>query len=161
MHPETMRQVASSSSGVHLSVALAVILLGGMVGCGSSSSSTIQQQASDEPAFSEREPFTTHYRIAAEGEIVGYLVAYDSIPFHAQGTISRSLPSGSSRILGMDWQDTGYITPTGEVRRHVYQGASAAIGVRTRVEDGLSLFFDGARPIELLPFADQVSGEVN
>ncbi len=88
-----------------------------------------------------REPFTRYFEIEVDGEVRGYLLSYPAPPSHFEGT--RSLPDGSHRIQNLGFEDIGFISPLGEVRRHTRDGVSEAVG-RHELVEGLAAFYDSS-----------------
>lgn len=111
------------------------------------------QPAGTRPDTGLREPYTRTFEIEVAGEPVGYLVSYEEVPLHAQDQVVRRLPTGSHRILSPDFLDVGFLTPGGDVRRYTGTGSSVSMGVRADVREGLSLFYDGRRPVVLKPLS--------
>ncbi len=94
----------------------------------------------------EREPFTRTSQIEIDGDRVGYLVEYEPTP---SGTsVERALPVGSYRIQARDFEDVGFISPRGEVRRYA-GGGSVSLGYWS-LEEGLIVFFGGGRRARLM-----------
>jgi hypothetical protein len=94
-----------------------------------------------------RDPFTRTSQIEIDGNRVGYLVEY--LPIPPAVTVERSLPLGSYRIQAADFEDVGFITPRGEVRRFI-EGGSTSLGTWS-LEEGLLTFFAGERRVRLAP----------
>jgi hypothetical protein len=86
----------------------------------------------------ERDPYTRTSEVLIDGALVGYLVEYQPIP--AGASADRAFPTGTSRIQDLRFEDVGYITPRGDVRRFVKSGGSESLGV-WRVEEGLRRFY--------------------
>ena len=93
----------------------------------------------------ERDPYTQTSTIEIDGNPVGYLVEYQPIP--AGVDVQRVLPAGSYRIQAKDFEDIGFITKRGELRRYA-PGGSTSLGTWS-LEDGLLQFFHGERRVKL------------
>jgi len=92
-----------------------------------------------------RDPFTRTSQIEIDGNLAGYLVSYEPIPAGVEA--ARALPTGSYRIQARDFEDVGFISPRGEVRRHAASG-SVSLGTWD-LESGLLLFFGGGQRVRL------------
>ena len=86
----------------------------------------------------ERDPYTRTSEVLIDGAVVGYLVEYQAIP--AGASADRSFPTGTYRIQDLHFEDVGYVTKNGEVRRFVKGGASESLG-SWRLEEGLRRFY--------------------
>lgn len=94
------------------------------------------------------EPFTRYLEISAGGETLGYLLRYDPIPLHSDA--ERAFPTGSHRILDLAFEDVGFITRSGEFRRHTVAGHSESIGHHELFE-GLQEYFGSTAAVKLTP----------
>jgi hypothetical protein len=97
----------------------------------------------------ERDPFTRTSEILTDGAVVGYLVEYQAIPVGV--LVERALPTGSYRIQGVHFEELGFVTPRGDVRRYV-AGGSESLGV-WRLDEGLRRFFGKSSRVQLKELA--------
>lgn len=95
----------------------------------------------------ERDPYTRTSEILIDGAVVGYLVEYQEIPVGVQ--LERALPAGSYRIQGPRFDDIGFVTPRGDVRRFTPTG-SDSLGIWP-LEEGLRRFFGKSARAQLRP----------
>ena len=86
----------------------------------------------------ERDPYTRTSEVLIDGALVGYLVEYQAIP--AGASADRAFPTGTYRIQDLRFEDVGYVTKNGDVRRFVKGGASESLG-NWRLEEGLRRFY--------------------
>ena len=86
----------------------------------------------------ERDPFTRTSEILVDGALVGYLVEYQAPP--AGAAADRALPTGSYRIQDLRFEDVGFVSPRGEVRRYTKSGPSESLGFWP-LEEGLRRFY--------------------
>ena len=86
----------------------------------------------------ERDPYTRTSEVLIDGALVGYVVEYQAIP--AGASADRSFPTGTWRIQDLRFEDVGYVTKNGDVRRYVKGGTSESLG-NWRLEEGLRRFY--------------------
>ena len=86
----------------------------------------------------ERDPYTRTSEVLIDGALVGYVVEYQAIP--AGASADRAFPTGTFRIQDLHFEDVGYVTKNGDVRRFVKGGASESLG-NWRLEEGLRRFY--------------------
>jgi len=114
----------------------------GLLGCSSEPENEPAPAAKVEPPLRaqpwERDPYTRTSEVLIDGALVGYLVEYQPIP--AGASADRAFPTGTSRIQDLRFEDVGYVTPRGDVRRYVQGGSSESLGV-WRLEEGLRRFY--------------------
>jgi hypothetical protein len=114
----------------------------GLLACSSSPEKTPAAPAAPETKVRaqpwERDPFTRTSEVLIDGALVGYLVEYQKPP--AGAAADRALPTGSYRIQDLRFEDVGFVSPRGEVRRYTKGGSSESLGF-WRIDEGLRRFY--------------------
>ena len=126
---------------------MGVMSLLAMLGCASSTSSR-QTLAPQGEYSSLRDPYTRTLSVLVSDAVIGYVVRYDEVPLHSD--VERALPAGTYRILNLDLEEVGIVTPGGDFRRHTLPGYSESIG-HFRLEEGLKRFFGTSGRVSFRP----------
>ncbi len=98
----------------------------------------------------ERDPFTRTSEVLIDGALVGYVVDYQPLP--AGSLIERRLPTGTWLIQDLRFENVGFVSPRGDVRRYVKDGSTESLGV-WRFEEGLRRFYDTPNRVVLRELA--------
>ena len=114
----------------------------GLLACSGAPTHPPAPAAANEPALRaqpwERDAFTRTSEVVIDGTLTGYVVEYQAPPTGA--VVDRSLPTGTWLIQDLRFENVGFVTPRGEVRRFARDGSSETLGV-WRLEEGLRRFY--------------------